>query len=74
MCRCGMASKNLFEDDAGELGVSQLGYNFIGGVIQHADALAALLNPTVNSYKRINAPAHRLRRHLGAQHRDLFRQ
>ncbi len=47
---------NLFEDEAGELGVSKLGYNFIGGVIEHADALAALLNPTVNSYKRINAP------------------
>ncbi len=47
---------NLFEDDAGELGVSQLGYYFIGGTIKHADALAAVLNPTVNSYKRINAP------------------
>ena len=49
-------NKNLFEDEAGELGVSQLGYNFIGGIIEHADALAAILNPTVNSYKRINAP------------------
>ena len=48
--------KNLFEDEQGELGVSKLGYNFIGGVIRHADALAALTNPTVNSYKRINAP------------------
>ncbi len=48
--------ENLFEDEQGELGVSQLGYHFIGGVIQHADALAALTNPTVNSYKRINAP------------------
>jgi glutamine synthetase len=47
---------NLFEDEAGALGVSSLGYNFIGGIIEHADALAALLNPTVNSYKRINAP------------------
>jgi glutamine synthetase len=47
---------NLFEDEAGELGVSQLGYHFIGGAIAHAGALAALLNPTVNSYKRINAP------------------
>ncbi|MBB5372580.1 type III glutamate--ammonia ligase [Acidocella aromatica] len=47
---------NLFEDEAGELGVSQLGYHFIGGTIKHADALAAVLNPTVNSYKRINAP------------------
>ena len=48
--------KNLFEDETGELGVSQLGYNFIGGAIEHAGAIAALLNPTVNSYKRINAP------------------
>ncbi len=49
-------SRNAFEDEAGELGVSKLGYNFIGGIIEHADALCALLNPTVNSYKRINAP------------------
>jgi glutamine synthetase type III len=48
--------KNLFEDEAGELGLSALGYSFIGGVIHSADALCALLNPTVNSYKRINAP------------------
>ena len=31
-------------------------YNFIGGVMHSADALAAITNPTVNSYKRINAP------------------
>ncbi len=49
-------SRNLFEDETGELGVSQLGYHFIGGAIEHAGAIAALLNPTVNSYKRINAP------------------
>lgn len=47
---------NLFEKDAGELGISKLGYNFIGGLIHSADALCALTNPTVNSYKRINAP------------------
>jgi glutamine synthetase type III len=47
---------NLFEKDAGELGVSKLGYNFIGGLMHSADALCALTNPTVNSYKRINAP------------------
>jgi len=47
---------NLFEDEAGELGVSDLCYNFIGGLIHSADALCAFTNPTVNSYKRINAP------------------
>ena len=47
---------NLFEKDAAELGVSKLGYNFIGGLMHSADALCALTNPTVNSYKRINAP------------------
>jgi glutamine synthetase len=47
---------NLFEDEAGELGVSELAYNFIGGIIKNADALCALTNPTINSYKRINAP------------------
>jgi len=49
-------NQNLFEDEQGDLGVSALGYHFIGGIIHSADALAAILNPTVNSYKRINAP------------------
>ena len=50
--------KNLFEDDADKegMGLSQLAYNFIGGLMHHADALVAITNPTVNSYKRINAP------------------
>ena len=47
---------NVFADERGELGVSQDGYHFIGGLIHSADALAAITNPTVNSYKRINAP------------------
>ena len=47
---------NAFEDQDGELGVSELGYRFLGGLMEHADAICALTNPTVNSYKRINAP------------------
>jgi glutamine synthetase len=47
---------NAFADAKGELGLSGLGYNFIGGLIHSADALCAITNPTVNSYKRINAP------------------
>jgi len=48
--------RNLFDDPSGELGVSALGYQFLGGLLHSAEALAALFNPTVNSYKRINAP------------------
>jgi glutamate---methylamine ligase len=48
--------ENVFADATGELGLSALGYQFIGGVMAHAEALCALTNPTVNSYKRINAP------------------
>ena len=48
--------RNVFADGSDEIGLSQTGYHFIGGLIHSADALAALTNPTVNSYKRINAP------------------
>jgi len=48
--------KNLFEDAKDPMGLSKLGYQFIGGVMHSAEALAAITNPTVNSYKRINAP------------------
>ena len=47
-------SENAFVGSEGNL--SPLGLGFIGGVIHSADALAAITNPTVNSYKRINAP------------------
>jgi glutamine synthetase type III len=50
------SSENLFEDPAGELGLSELAYRFIGGVMHSADALCAITNGTINSYKRINAP------------------
>ncbi len=48
--------RNIFEDAKGELGLAPIAYQFIGGLIHSADALAAITNPTVNSYKRINAP------------------
>jgi len=47
--------RNLFHDGKGELGLSPLAYNFLGGILAHAEPLTALFNPTVNSYKRINA-------------------
>jgi glutamate---methylamine ligase len=46
--------QNLFTDPDGELGLSRMAYQFMAGVLDHAEALCALLNPTVNSFKRIN--------------------
>ena len=48
--------KNLFLDKKDEMGLSKLAYHFLGGIMHHADALCAIFAPTVNSYKRINAP------------------
>ncbi|ODT30443.1 MAG: type III glutamate--ammonia ligase [Hyphomicrobium sp. SCN 65-11] len=50
------SGKCVFEDAAGELGLSQQAYYFIGGMLYSAESIAAITNPTVNSYKRINAP------------------
>ena len=47
---------NAFADPSKELGLSDKGRTFLGGIMKHASALAAICNPTVNSYKRINAP------------------
>jgi len=47
---------NAFADNTKELGLSDRGRAFLGGIMRHATGMAALTNPTVNSYKRINAP------------------
>ena len=47
--------ENVFQAGEGET-ISATGLGFIGGLIHSAPALAAICNPTVNSYKRINAP------------------
>jgi glutamine synthetase type III len=49
--------ENVFSDPKGELGLSKEAYSFIGGIMHSAEALCAITNPVVNSYKRINAPA-----------------
>ena len=49
--------RNLFVDKSDENGQSQLSYWFLGGILKHAKALAAVANPLVNSYKRLAAGA-----------------
>ncbi len=48
--------KNKFLDKSDKLGLSKMAYNFLGGVIKNASSLSAFFNPTINSYRRINAP------------------
>jgi glutamine synthetase len=49
----------LFADpgDPRGLGLSQLAYHYIGGLVEHATAMAAVTCPTVNSYKRFGVGA-----------------
>jgi glutamine synthetase len=49
-------STNMLDDADDDLGLSAKAYHFMGGVLYHAQAMCAITNPTVNSYKRINAP------------------
>lgn len=48
---------NLFacdpKDDPRGIGLTPLGYMFIGGILKHGRALCAVFAPTVNSYKRL---------------------
>jgi len=47
--------KNLFHDTSDKLGLSKMGYQFIGGIMKSVDSFAAWLNPCLNSYERLNA-------------------
>ena len=47
---------NKFLDKGDRYGLSKIAYNFVGGLIKNASSLSAFFNPTINSYRRINAP------------------
>ena len=51
----GIKKKNLFQDSSDQLGLSKMGYQFIGGIMKSVDSFAAWLNPCLNSYERLNA-------------------
>lgn len=45
--------RNIFYDKEDEYGLTKDAYYFMGGILQHIDALLAICNPIVNSYKRL---------------------
>lgn len=45
--------ENAFYDPDDELGLSEVAYHYMGGILKHAPALAAITNPVINSYKRL---------------------
>jgi glutamine synthetase len=45
--------RNLFYDRQDAYSLSQTGYSFIAGVLEHLSALVALTCPSVNSYRRL---------------------
>lgn len=48
-----MDGNNVFCDENDKLGLSEIAYHFIAGLIKHAKGMAAITNPLVNSYKRL---------------------
>ena len=51
---CDSDGRNLFADADG--GLSRQAGSFLAGILEHAPALMAVLNPTVNAYKRLGSP------------------
>lgn len=54
--------RNIFQDSHDPNGLSQEAYYFLGGILKHIKGMTLILNPLVNSYKRLmpgyEAPTH----------------
>jgi len=53
ICPFQRTGHNIFDDPDGELGISREAYYFIGGLMKHMKGMTVILNPLVNSYKRL---------------------
>ncbi|MFW5983744.1 MAG: type I glutamate--ammonia ligase [Halobacteria archaeon] len=45
--------ENAFHDEDDEFNLSDTAHSFLAGILDHAPAITAVTNPTVNSYKRL---------------------
>ncbi len=45
--------ENCFYDPGDKLGLSEIAYQFIAGLMHHVPSMTAITNPLVNSYKRL---------------------
>ena len=45
--------QNIFVDENDKNGLSKEAYNFIAGLMKHMRSMTAIINPIVNSYKRL---------------------
>jgi glutamine synthetase len=64
--------RNLFDDPDGQYGLSRTVLSFLAGVLDHAPALSAILNPTVNAYKRLGFGLEPISAYWGLDNRAAY--
>lgn len=50
---CDSKGNNVFYDPDGKFGLSKLAMHYMAGILAHAEAITAIANPLINSYKRL---------------------